>query len=173
MADKIVADNETAAAFSEFHVEADGFRIRYMAAGQGTPLIHLHGAGGPRLSRGLDLLSQHYRVITLEMPGFGRSAENTRTATMPDLAATIASALTAMQIDRYNLLGTSFGGKVALWLAVQQPERVLGLVLDAPSAPDRRRGRRKTWRAGSTRIPNACRRCRQRTPRSRRRQARW
>lgn len=134
MADKIVADNETAAAFSEFHVEADGFRIRYMAAGQGTPLIHLHGAGGPRLSRGLDLLSQHYRVITLEMPGFGRSAENTRTATMPDLAATIASALTAMQIDRYNLLGTSFGGKVALWLAVQQPERVLGLVLEAPAA---------------------------------------
>ena len=46
-ADRIVADNETAATFSEAFVEADGFRIRYMAAGQGTPLIHLHGAGGP------------------------------------------------------------------------------------------------------------------------------
>ena len=68
------------------------------------------------------------------MPGFGRSAENTRTTTMAELAATMAAALTAMQIDRYHLLGTSFGGKVALWLAAQQPERVLGLVLEAPAA---------------------------------------
>ena len=70
----------------------------------------------------------------------------------------MAAALTAMQIDRFNLLGTSFGGKVALWLAAQQPERVLGLVLEAPAAirpvgTSRRRARRRRWRAGSTRIP--------------------
>ncbi len=129
-----MANSETAASFSEGFVEADGFRIRYMQAGQGTALIHLHGAGGPRLTRGHDLLSKHHRVIAFEMPGFGRSPENTRTATMADLATTMASALTNMQIDRFNLLGTSFGGKVALWLAAQQPERVLGLVLEAPAA---------------------------------------
>lgn len=126
--------SETAASFTEGFVEADGFRIRYMEAGQGTPLIHLHGAGGPRLTRGHYLLSQHYRVIAFEMPGFGQSPENTRTATMADLAATMAAAVTAMRIDRFNLLGTSFGGKVALWLAAQQRERVLGLVLEAPAA---------------------------------------
>lgn len=126
--------SETAASFTEGFVEADGFRIRYMEAGQGTPLIHLHGAGGPRLTRGHDLLSKHYRVIAFEMPGFGRSPENTRTATMAELAATMAAALTNMQIDRFNVLGTSFGGKTALWLAAQQPERVIGLVLEAPAA---------------------------------------
>jgi pimeloyl-ACP methyl ester carboxylesterase len=130
-----VATTQTAnAAFTEGFVEADGFRIRYLQAGEGTPLIHLHGAGGPRLSSGHDLLSQHYRVIAFEMPGFGHSPENTRTKTMADLAATMAAAITALQIDRFNLLGTSFGGKAALWLATQQRERVLGMVLEAPAA---------------------------------------
>ena len=36
--------------FREGHVEADGFRIRFMAAGEGPPLVHLHGAGGLRLT---------------------------------------------------------------------------------------------------------------------------
>ena len=36
--------------FREGFVEANGFHIRYMEAGEGTPLIHLHGAGGMRLS---------------------------------------------------------------------------------------------------------------------------
>ena len=38
--------------FSQGFVEADGFRIRYTEAGQGAPLIHLHGAGGLRLTPG-------------------------------------------------------------------------------------------------------------------------
>ena len=40
-------------AFSEGFVEADGFRIRFMAAGEGAP-PHLHGAGGMRLTPGHD-----------------------------------------------------------------------------------------------------------------------
>jgi pimeloyl-ACP methyl ester carboxylesterase len=122
------------AAFREGFVEADGFRIRMMEAGEGTALIHLHGGGGMRLTRGHDLLSRHYRVIAMEMPGFGQSPENTRTATIGEMAATMRVAVKNLGIDRFNLLGTSFGGKVALLLAIQHPERVLGLVLGAPAA---------------------------------------
>jgi pimeloyl-ACP methyl ester carboxylesterase len=122
------------AAFEEGHVEADGFRIRYMGAGTGAPLIHLHGAGGLRLTPGHDLLSRQFRVIAFEMPGFGQSPENTRTQTMPELAATMAKAIEKLGIDGFNLMGTSFGGKTALWLALQQRERVLALVLEAPAA---------------------------------------
>jgi pimeloyl-ACP methyl ester carboxylesterase len=129
-----VANTANTTGFIEGFVEAEGFRIRYMEAGQGTPLIHLHGAGGMRMTRAHDLLSKQHRVIVFEMPGFGRSAENTRTATMADLAAMMAAALENMKIDRFNLLGTSFGGKVALWLATQQPARVLALVLESPGA---------------------------------------
>ena len=130
-----MATNEMpGAAFKEGFVEADGFRIRYLEAGQGTALIHLHGAGGPRLTRGHDLLSRHHRVIAFEMPGFGRSPENTRTTTTAELAATMAAAVTKLGIDTFNLLGTSFGARVALWLAVQRPESVAALVLEAPAA---------------------------------------
>ncbi len=122
------------AAFREGFVEADGFRIRYMEAGQGAPLVHLHGAGGMRLTPGHDLLSRDYQVIAFEMPGFGASAENTRTRTTSDLATTMAAAVTSLGIDKFNLMGTSFGGKVALWLAVHHPERLLALVLEAPAA---------------------------------------
>ncbi len=128
-------------AFREGHVEADGFRIRYMEAGHGTPLVHLHGAGGLRLTPGHDLLSAQFRVIAFEMPGFGQSPENTRTQSMSELAATMAKAVEKLGIDSFNLMGTSFGGKTALWLALQQRERVLALVLEAPAAirPRRRR----------------------------------
>jgi pimeloyl-ACP methyl ester carboxylesterase len=126
--------NEVGSQFTEGHVEADGFRIRYREAGQGTPLVHLHGAGGLRLSPAHDLLARHFRVIAFEMPGFGPSPENTRTRTMPELAATMALAAEALGLDRFNLWGTSFGGKTALWLAAQQPERLRGLVLESPAA---------------------------------------
>ena len=120
-------------AFQQGFVEADGFRIRYMEAGDGPPLVHLHGAGGLRLNAGHELLSQKFRVIVFEMPGFG-TEENTRTRDMRELAATMAKAAEALGLRQFNLMGTSFGGKVVLWLALQRPELVRALVLEAPAA---------------------------------------
>jgi pimeloyl-ACP methyl ester carboxylesterase len=53
---------------------------------------------------------------------------------MSELASTMARAASNLGIDTFNLMGTSFGGGTALWLALQQPERVLALVLEAPAA---------------------------------------
>ncbi len=122
------------AAFVERYVEADGFRIRYLEAGQGQPLVWLHGAGGVRFSRAQDLLAERYRVIVFEAPGFGHSPANERSASIRDLARTMAQATTALGLERYNLLGHSFGGRLALWLAIQAPERIQALVLAAPAA---------------------------------------
>jgi pimeloyl-ACP methyl ester carboxylesterase len=120
--------------FREGFVEADGFRVRYCEAGQGPVLLHLHGAGGPRLTRAHELLCRQFRVVAFEMPGFGQSAENTRSGSMAELAVTMVKAADALGLDRFNLMGTSFGGRTALWLAAQHPERVLALVLEAPAA---------------------------------------
>ena len=133
----MVQENERTAAgavFEEDHVEADGFRIRYMEAGHGPPLIHLHGARGLLLTPAHDLLSRQFRVIAFEMPGFGQSPENPRTQSMAELATTMGRAVEKLAIDSFNLMGTSFGGKTALWLALQQREQVLALVLEAPAA---------------------------------------
>jgi len=132
LGDAIVTQVEDA--FSEGFVEADGFRIRYMEAGRGPPLVHLHGARGLRLTPAHELLSRQFRVLAFEMPGFGRSPANDRTRNMLELSSTMAQAVDNLGIDGYNLMATSFGARTALWLALQQPERVLALVLEAPAA---------------------------------------
>ena len=120
--------------FREHHIDADGFRIRYLEAGDGPPLVHLHGAGGLRLNPAHELLAKRHRVIALEMPGFGASPENTVTADQAGLARTMAAAATALGLDRFNLMGTSFGARTALWLAARFPERIAALVLESPAA---------------------------------------
>jgi pimeloyl-ACP methyl ester carboxylesterase len=96
--------------------------------------VHLPGTAGLRLTAAHELLSRRFRVIAFEMPGFGESPENDRTTSMPELAATMARAIRSLGLDTFNLMGTSLGGETALWLALQAPERVLGLVLEAPAA---------------------------------------
>jgi pimeloyl-ACP methyl ester carboxylesterase len=120
--------------FTERYVEADGFEIRYMEGGDGPPLVCFHGAGGLRLSRGHELLAERYRVIAFEEPGFGASPVNRRSHSMVELATTMGAAISALNLERFSLWGISFGGKLALSLAVQAPERLDALVLAAPAA---------------------------------------
>jgi pimeloyl-ACP methyl ester carboxylesterase len=128
------------AAFHEGHVDADGFRIRYWEAGQGPVLVHLHGAGGPRLSRAHDLLSRHFRVIAFEMPGFGQSPENTRSRTMPELAETMTKAADALGLDRFALMGTPFGSRAALFL--ESPAAIRPEGARPPAGPPEEMARR-------------------------------
>jgi pimeloyl-ACP methyl ester carboxylesterase len=120
--------------FREGFVEADGFRVRYLEAGEGEPLVVLHGGGGLRHYSSHDLLAEKRRVILIEAPGFGASAANERSQSMADLANAVAKAVENLGLETYDLWGTSFGGKLALWLAVQHPERVRALVLVGPAA---------------------------------------
>ncbi len=120
--------------FQEKFVDADGFHIRYLEAGQGEPIVHFHGAGGLRLYRSHELLAQKHRVVLFEVPGFGNSAANERSQSVEDLGRTMAEAVTRLGIDRFTLMGNSFGGRLALWTALQIPERIQSLVLVAPAA---------------------------------------
>jgi pimeloyl-ACP methyl ester carboxylesterase len=120
--------------FTEHFVSADGFEIRYLTSGHGPPLVSFHGAGGLRVSRAHELLTERYRVIAFELPGFGASPVNEQSKSMTELAATMGSAVSALGLERFSLWGISFGGKLALSLAVQAPERLEALVLAAPAA---------------------------------------
>ena len=120
--------------FREKHVDADGFHIRYLEAGDGEPLVHFHGAGGLHLYKSHELLAQNHRVILFEVPGFGNSPVNERSESVEDLGRTMAEAVTRLGIDQFNLMGNSFGGGLALWTALQVPERIRSLVLVAPAA---------------------------------------
>jgi pimeloyl-ACP methyl ester carboxylesterase len=118
--------------FTEGHVEVDGVRVRYVEAGQGTPLVHVHGADGMPLTPAHDLLARRFRVIALELPGLGQPSEQHRRGR--EVAMTIGRAIDALGIDGFDLMATAEASTAALWLAREEPERVRALVLEAPTA---------------------------------------
>jgi pimeloyl-ACP methyl ester carboxylesterase len=127
------AQQTPGAGFTDHTVEADGFTVRYAQAGTGEALVVLHGAGGLRHSLALDELAGQYRVLAIEMPGFGGQPNETH-QTMAELAQSVAHVIDAIGLDRFHLLGTSFGGAAAAYLAVAHPDRVISLVLEGPAA---------------------------------------
>lgn len=118
--------------FQESHIEADGFRIKYLAAGQGDPVVILDSISAG-ISKLQDALAQRYRVILLELPGFGSSPANTRSSSVKDLAKVVAQATEQIIPEKYTLIGTSFGANVALWHTLQAPDQVDALVLISPT----------------------------------------
>jgi pyruvate dehydrogenase E2 component (dihydrolipoamide acetyltransferase) len=124
------------AAGKEDSIEADGFRIRSWEAGPPQPVgavVMLEGMTWG-LSTLRDALAQKYRVIALELPGFGESPANTRSQSVQELANTVAQAAAQVVPETYTLIGTSFGAHVALWQTLQSPAKVEALVLIAPTA---------------------------------------
>jgi pimeloyl-ACP methyl ester carboxylesterase len=162
-----MVEQNTGSAFVERKIDADGFAIRYLEAGRksdGTvPVICIHGAGGLRLSPMHEMLAKTHRVIAFETPGFGASATNERSRDMADLATTLCAAIAALGISDYNLMGTSFGGKLATHMALQDRDKVQSLVLLSPAVfrPSERPSmatpeeRRKVMHAHPERFPLA------------------
>ena len=122
------------AGFKESQIEADGFSLRVLEAGKGDALVCLHGDGGLQLTRTHDMLAESYRVVALEIPGFGASPVNDRSGSMQELAGTLVAAVSKLGFERFNLIGHAFGAKLALWMAIAAPEAVMAAVLIAPSA---------------------------------------
>ncbi len=115
----------TEATTSRF-IENDGIRIHLNEAGDGHPVVFLHGSGpgatgwsnfGPNITT----LSQRFRAIALDMPGWGKS--DIEIAGGGTLATTVAKVLDALGIERAALVGNSLGGMVALAFAVEYPDR--------------------------------------------------
>ena len=136
------------AAFRRETVAAAGFDVTYYEAGEGEPLLCLPGAGGPHMRIALDLLARDYRVILLELPGWG--AQPNDVADFDGLAEQVALIATAIGLETFHLMGTSLGGACALHLATLHPERV---ALDgARSTGEVPRGVGESGRAGAGRI---------------------
>jgi 3-oxoadipate enol-lactonase len=74
------------------------------------------------------LLAGRYRVVRLDMPGFGASSEPPDYGwSAAELAADIARFLDALTIDHCHLIGAKYGGSVSLRLASDAPQRFLSL----------------------------------------------
>jgi pimeloyl-ACP methyl ester carboxylesterase len=111
-----------------------GDRWSYMEAGRsGAPVIVLlHGVGANSMHWRYQLagLSDAFRVIAWNAPGYILSdALKTEWPTCQDYSDALSDFLAAMKLDRVNIVGNSFGSRVAQCFAIHQPSRVIKLAM--------------------------------------------
>jgi pimeloyl-ACP methyl ester carboxylesterase len=122
-------------------ITAGGTVFSYLDAGSGPPLVLLHGIGSAAASfrYQLEELSARFRVVAWDAPGYVASTPLAiERPTVSDYAAALAAWLSALRIDRYDMLGHSLGALIAARFAAQQPDRVSSLTLCSPARGHRR-----------------------------------
>lgn len=107
-------------------------QLNYIVAGQGFPLILLHGNGEDHtyFKRQMGPFSETYQVIAPDTRGHGRSPRGTAPFTLEQFAEDLKGFLDSREIRRCHLLGFSDGANVALLFALKYPEHVEKLVLN-------------------------------------------
>jgi pimeloyl-ACP methyl ester carboxylesterase len=116
-------------------------RLSTLEAGVGPPVLALHGLGGTKGSFLFTVaaLADHFRVVAVDLPGFGDSSKPIGASYDPGFfAGAMIDLLDALELERVDLIGNSLGGRVALELGLRHPERVGRLALLAPSLAWRR-----------------------------------
>jgi pimeloyl-ACP methyl ester carboxylesterase len=115
----------------EQNVEIDGLPIRYLSAGEGLPLVLLHGAGDNSLDWRwvLPALARKHRVYALDLPGSPDSARAAANYSPAFFERFVAAFVDALGIGPATFVGNSLGGLIALRLALSEPACVTALVL--------------------------------------------
>jgi pimeloyl-ACP methyl ester carboxylesterase len=111
-----------------------GAEIHYTEAGQGMPVLMIHGFGGSsRDFLVLDsLINDKYRVIRVDLPGFGMSDFPQLTGEvdfMKEYDAYFNFMMDTLHIDSCFVIGNSLGGMMAWNLTLKHPEKIKKLVL--------------------------------------------
>lgn len=114
------------------YVQVADLRIYYQEAGQGEPLVLLHGSTGviarhwlPQLAG----LAPYCRVLALDLRGHGRTNNPAPELDFRQMAEDVAGFCAALGLARYHLCGFSMGAVLGLYLALAYPERVGSLLL--------------------------------------------
>jgi len=118
-------------------LDVDGLKVHYKETGpQAAPALLLMHGFGSSLQAWDDWslkLEQKYRVIRLDLPGFGLTGASPANdySEEKDLAI-LTHFADKLGLEKFSIIGHSMGGKMAWTLAATQPERVQALVLMAP-----------------------------------------
>jgi len=111
-------------------IEIGEVSLEVFTAGAGPPLLFLHGGDYFQQNRGfLDALAVHRRVIAPRHPGFGASERPDGFRTIHDLAYLYLDLIEQQRLEDAVLVGSSFGGWIALEMCVRSVERIRHLAL--------------------------------------------
>jgi pimeloyl-ACP methyl ester carboxylesterase len=108
------------------------FSTEVWEAGDGAPLLYLHGEGRPAWIPFLDILAEKHHLIAPLHPGYGGSTGTEHLQDVPDLIYYYLDFLDRLGLRGLPLIGHGLGGMIAAELAAVQPDRFSALVLVAP-----------------------------------------
>jgi pimeloyl-ACP methyl ester carboxylesterase len=117
-----------------------GQRVHVETAGQGEALVLVHGFGGSTYSwrHVLPRLSQEYRVIAVDLSGFGFSERprDLRRYSRDGQIRLLLGLLDQMGLEKAHFMGHSYGGGIVASLALLHPERARSVILVDSTAPN-------------------------------------
>jgi pimeloyl-ACP methyl ester carboxylesterase len=127
----ILATAQPRAAAAGKDVTVLGFKLHYLEAGRGAPVVLLHGLGGDgsRWGPNIEPLAKDFHVFALDQIGFGESDKPLANYHTGMLAEFLVGFLKAAGISKASLVGNSMGAGVALYTAVHYPDMVDRIIL--------------------------------------------
>jgi pimeloyl-ACP methyl ester carboxylesterase len=116
-------------------VSVAGLPVRYEVAGEGDPVVLVHGLSGSTRwwDRNVPALARHHRVYLVNLPGFGAFRRRAQRFVLAEATSWLLAWMEAVGLRRAHLVGHSMGGYLSLKLAARRPEAVRRLVLVDPA----------------------------------------
>lgn len=135
----IIAGGVRTAAAQEGYAQASGARVFYRIVGEGPPLLLVNGGPGwssEHMTPVARRLGESFQVIRFDQRGTGRSVPavvDSTTITMAAMIEDMEALRRHLDVERWLVMGHSFGGMLAMAYTAEHPERAEALVLSAPA----------------------------------------
>jgi len=112
-------------------IKVKGHDVHYYTAGQGEPLVIIHGGmgGAETWLDNVNMLADNYSMYVPDLPGFGQSQLLDRDHNILAFSEFLGDFTNYLELNSFNLMGHSIGGGVALTYALSFPDKVKKLVL--------------------------------------------
>lgn len=113
------------------YVEIDGINTHYVAAGEGDPVLLIHGLGASMAvwRENISALARRFRVYAIDLPGHGDSDKPDIEYEAGSIVEYVRKFVEALDLERTAVVGHSLGGGLSLMTALAHPEIVSKLVL--------------------------------------------
>lgn len=113
------------------YAQVNGHTVCYIDEGSGPALLFIHGIGASvtNWAPNIEYFKRGYRVIALDLPGFGKSDFADNDCTVEHFCRAILGLLEHLGVENVSVIGNSLGGLIALYMTLEHLELVESLVL--------------------------------------------
>ena len=119
-------------------VDLGGYSMHFIDMGEGEPIVMVHGYGDSTYcwhENARSLLDAGFRVVLVDQPGLGRSGTPPEpyVYSIENQASAILSLLDRLEIERFDLVGSSMGGGISLLIGLNHPDRIRKIIVVDPA----------------------------------------